>query len=115
MINPPPNPGTEIGEGEPKLLWPQFLEFICSLQQFQGTPSQLGCQPTRPPELKQVAGKRNTVCGLNLFMELAMWSQELRESHMQIKQCTMRPLLCPPTLPIPTLCQFAVILYAMGK
>ena len=24
MINPPPNPGTEIGEGEPKLLWPQF-------------------------------------------------------------------------------------------
>ena len=24
-INPPTNPGTEIGEGEPKLLWPHLL------------------------------------------------------------------------------------------
>ena len=27
-INPPTNPGAEIGEGEPKLLWPQFLDLF---------------------------------------------------------------------------------------
>ena len=44
----PPTQGPRLGEGGPKLLWPQFIKIICSLQQFQGPHSPTRAS-TRPP------------------------------------------------------------------
>ena len=59
-IQPAPQPrDRDWGRGA-EIVMATIFGFICFLQQFQGSHSQLGCQPTRPPELKQVAGKHNT-------------------------------------------------------
>ena len=51
----PAYPGTEIGEGDAEIVMATILIYLfCTT--ISGTHSQLGCQPTRPPELKQVAG-----------------------------------------------------------
>ena len=71
-INPPAYPGAEIEEGGAEIVMATIFGFYLFSTTIIGPHSQLGYEPTRPPELKQLAGKTYHRFAMLTFSDLAV-------------------------------------------